>query len=208
MADSKNLVMAFIPARGGSKSIPLKNMVLLGGRPLIEYAIEAAKASRSVSRIVCSTENRSIKEFCQAKGVEVQKRPRRLCGDDIRTQDVILDSLLTLRRKEGRVADLIVLLEPTSPFLLSKHIDDCVDLLRANPSADSVQSITLVPPNHHAYNQRFLDAGLVRFKFPEERRKFYNKQLNPRFKAAPKRDSGGAFWFGERRKRNFGGPWR
>lgn len=177
----ENRVLAFIPARGGSKSIPLKNMVSLDGRPLIDYVIKAAKASHSVSRVLCSTENIKIKEFCLQAGIETQERPARLCGDDVSTQDVVFYALSTLLEKEGKVAGMIALLEPTSPFLLSKHIDDCVGLLEANPSADSVQTLTPVPPNHHAYNQRFLEGGLIHFKFPEERRRFYNKQLKPKF---------------------------
>jgi CMP-N,N'-diacetyllegionaminic acid synthase len=177
----KDQVLAFIPARGNSKSIPFKNMVNLNGRPLINYVIKSGKASRSVSRIICSTENEQIKGFCKACGIEVQDRPKALAEDNASTQDVIIYFLETLLKTEGIIGDIIVLLEPTSPFVLPRHIDDCVKLLKSNQSADSVQSITLVHPNHHAYNQRYLEGDRVYFRFPEERKKFYNKQLKPKF---------------------------
>ncbi len=170
-----------IPARGGSKSIPLKNMTPLADRPLMEYVIESAKNSRVVSRIICSTDNEAIAGFCAEKGVEVQPRPEELSGDNVPTLDVIVYFLKTLQVENGVVAEMIALLEPTSPFVLPKHICDCTNLLIGDKEADSVQSITTPPPNHHAYNQRHLDDGLVRFSFPEERAGRFNKQLKPQF---------------------------
>jgi len=181
MGEYKEETWAFIPARGGSKSIPMKNMVKLGGRPLIEYVIRAGQASHSVSRIICSTENDKIADFCIASGIEVQKRPFSLAQDNIPTLDVIVYFLETFIKEEGAVASIIVLLEPTSPFVLPRHIDECVALIKSEPEVDSVQSVTPVPPNHHAYNQRFLKDGLLRFRFPGERVGRFNKQLKPKF---------------------------
>lgn len=172
---------ALIPARGGSKSIPLKNMAELAGRPLIDYAIQSAKASNSVTRIFCSTDHEKIADFCKNRDVEVQKRPSDLAGDSIATLDVIIYFLETLIREEGYIAEILLLLEPTSPFVLPVVIDDCVNLLRMNPDADSVQTITTIPPNHHAYNQRYIKDGLVHFCFPEERAGRFTKQSKPEF---------------------------
>lgn len=178
---SDNLVWGFIPARGGSKSIPLKNLTTLGGRPLIEYAIKAAHASATISRTICSTDSDKIKDFCLEHAIDVQKRPSELAGDNVSTVDVIIFFLQSIHREEGMIAEMIALLEPTSPFLLPSHIDDCATKLRENKTADSIQTITSPPPNHHAYNQRIMDSGLVKFRFKEERAKQYNKQLKSEF---------------------------
>jgi CMP-N,N'-diacetyllegionaminic acid synthase len=172
---------AFIPARGGSKSITLKNMIEMGGRPLIDYVIQSAKASSSVARIFCSTDHEKIADFCRKRGVNVYKRPTDLAGDNIDTLDVIIYFLETLIREEGSIAEILLLLEPTSPFVLPAIIDDCVNLLRNNHDADSVQTITTIPPNHHAFNQRYIKDGFVHFRFPEERVGHFTKQSKPEF---------------------------
>jgi len=177
----KNKIWGFIPARGGSKSVPLKNLEPLAGRPLLEYAINAAKSSESISRIICSTDNYMIATLCENKGIEVQLRPVRLSGDNVSTLDVIVYFLNRILREEGQLAEMIALLEPTSPFLLPKHIDKCFRILGADKRADSVQTITTPPPNHHAFNQRYLDNGLVKFCFPEKRAGMFNKQLKPEY---------------------------
>lgn len=174
-------IWALIPARGGSKSIPFKNMALLNGRPLIEYAIRAGKASRSISRMFCSTDHDKIASFCSENGVEVQQRPPELAGDSVSTLDVIVYFLETFIREKGSVGGIVTLMEPTSPFVLPMVIDKCVKLLKDNPGADSVQTITTIPPNHHAYNQRYIKDGYVFFRFSRERENKFNKQLKPEF---------------------------
>src|SRR4030042_3404942 len=178
---NNNEVWGIIPARGGSKSIPLKNMALLAGRPLIDYVICAARQSSTVSRFLCSTDHDAIADFCGSKKVEICRRPERLCADAVAVADVVVDLLTTLMAREGRLAEIIVLLEPTYPFLLARHIDECGSLLRENPRADSVQSLTPVSHNSHAYNQRSIRNGNVDFVFKEERIRCYNKQLKPQF---------------------------
>ena len=177
----ENEIWGFIPARGGSKSVPLKNLAPLAGRPLIEYAINATKSSRSISRIICSTDNHKIAAFCENEGIEVQSRPAKLSGDTVATLDVIVYFLNRILREEGQLAEMIALLEPTSPFLLPKHIDECFRILGGDKEADSIQTVTAPPPNHHAFNQRYLDNGLVKFCFPEERADRFNKQLKPEY---------------------------
>jgi CMP-N,N'-diacetyllegionaminic acid synthase len=170
-----------ITARGGSKTIPLKNMVLLDGRPLIDYVMRAARAAPCLAKVVCSTENATIAEHCRASAVEVHDRPPRLAEDDVPTLDVILDWLQSLVRAERPLPEAVALLEPTSPFLLPDHIESCVERLRGRPEADSSETIVPVAHNSHAYNQRILHDDAVRLVFPEERRRHYNKQRKPSF---------------------------
>lgn len=176
---TSNEIWALIPARGGSKSIPLKNLVEIRGRPLIEYVIQAAKKSKKITRIICSTEDEQIAQACLKNGVEVHKRPLDLSSDATPVLDVFIHLLNDIGSREGKIADILPILQPTSPFVLAEHIDHCVEMLEAHPSAESAQTITHMPHNFHAYNQRIVRDGLVRFRFEKERKSCYNKQTKP-----------------------------
>jgi CMP-N,N'-diacetyllegionaminic acid synthase len=172
-------VWGFIPARGGSKSIPLKNLALLGGRPLLDYCILAARAWPGFSRLILSTDSPEIAGRGRRFNVEVHDRPANLARDDIPNKEVIFHFLRDLEEREGRVPEVMVLLQPTSPFVLPEHIDRCVQSLLADDSAGSAQTVVPCPHNCHAYNQRVVEDGKVRYRFPEERRLAYNKQTKP-----------------------------
>lgn len=176
---NENFVLGIIPARGGSKSIPMKNLVLLNGRPLISYVINAAKKCKDIDGIVCSTDHESIAEYCKKEGVGVIARPSELCGDDVAVVDVMKHVLNEYQREKGFMPDIVPLLQPTSPFLIPEHISTLVKLMKDNPIAQSAQTIARFPHNYHAYNQRRVEGNQVRFCFEEERRRCYNKQLKP-----------------------------
>lgn len=165
-----------IPARGGSKSIPMKNLVPLAGKPLLDYQVDAARASGRLARLICSTESDAIATHCRAIEVEVHERPAHLAQDDSAVIDVIVHLLQDLQAREGAVAEAIALLQPTSPFLTGDEIARTVDALLADPDAGSAQTVVPCPHNHHAVNQRRIDDGRVRFCYPEERARAYNKQ--------------------------------
>lgn len=177
----ENKVIGLIPARGGSKSIPLKNMAPLGGRPLIDYVIGAARACPLLAETVCSTDHEKIADFCRSRQVTVIPRPATLAGDDSPVVAVMGQVIEEMARESGLYPGIIVLLQPTSPFLLASHIEECVTALRREPEADSAQTIAPVAHNNHAFNQRVFEDGHVRFRFHEERQKAYNKQLKPKF---------------------------
>lgn len=181
MDKSNKDILGLIPARGGSKSIPLKNLVPLNGHPLISYVINAARHCSSIDRIICSTDNKQINEVCKDAGIGIADRPEELARDETNVIDVMIDLLNTLQSEEGYVPFAVVLLQPTSPFILPKHIDHCVNLLLEDETAESVQTISKFPHNYHAFNQRIFDSGFVNFRFLEERRICYNKQTKPEF---------------------------
>lgn len=181
MAKGTKEVLGLIPARGGSKSIPKKNIVPLNGHPLISYVINAGKRSECLGRIICSTDDREISEACRGLDVDVMSRPKELAQDHTHVVEVVIHLLKSLREKEGYKPWAVALLQPTSPFLLPEHIDQCVALLRDNLGANSAQTITEFPHNYHAYNQRVVQRGVVRFRFAEERARCYNKQTKPKF---------------------------
>jgi CMP-N-acetylneuraminic acid synthetase len=178
--NAKTEILGLIPARGGSKSIPHKNILDLAGHPLLAYVANAARHSRTITRLACSTDDTQIAACCRALRVEVLDRPDVLAQDDTPILAVLLDLLATLEQQDYR-PEAIVLLQPTSPFVLPEHIDTAVNLLIGDPAAQSVQTISSLPHNHHAYNQRCLDGPYVSFRFPDERAACYNKQTKPAF---------------------------
>lgn len=142
-------ILGLIPARGGSKSIPRKNIVSLAGRPLLTYTCDAALSSRTLTRVVLSTDDGEIAAVGQDCGVEVPfLRPVELAQDDTPTLPVIQHALHWLEEHQSYCPEIIVLLQPTSPLRRAEHIDDAVDLL-LETGADSVVSMVEVP---HQFN--------------------------------------------------------
>lgn len=171
-------VWAVVPARGGSKSIPLKNIALLAGRPMLDYGVLAAKASAVCDRIVGSTDDDRIAAQFRDLGVEVDFRPKGLGEDDTPVVDVVRD--LLSRHKSFDAPWLIVLVQPTSPFLLPSHVKGLVELMAERGDAKSGQSVAPCPHNHHEWNQREISGGTVRFVHAAERHRGYNKQIKPK----------------------------
>lgn len=157
-------VLGLIPARGGSKGIPGKNIVPLAGKPLLAWTCEAARASRSLSRVVLSTDDSQIAEVGRACGVEVPfLRPPELARDDTPSVDVAVHALQWLADHEGWRAEVLVLLQPTSPLRRAEHIDAAVAELERT-GADTVVSVVEVPHNFSPYKVlRLEDGRLVDF---------------------------------------------
>ncbi len=172
---------ALVPARGGSKSIPLKNLLPLAGRPLLDYVVRAGQASGALGRIVCSTDSERIAERARELGIEVDRRPAALATDEAKVDDVARDLLIRERDAGRPLPDILVLLQPTSPFLQPQHIRDLLDFLGARPNAASAHNVHAVPHNLHIWNQRSLAAdGAVTFPFEAEREQARNKQQKPK----------------------------
>lgn len=173
-------VLGVVPARGGSKSIPLKNLAEVGGRQLVAYMAAAARASRLVGEVVCSTDHAGIADAATRLGLRVDRRAPELAQDDTPITAVLVDLLHRLAAERGAVPWAVALLQPTSPFLRGRDIDACIEALRADPHAVSAQTVTPVLHNAHAFNQRVVEDGRVRFRFHEERAAAYNKQRKPK----------------------------
>jgi len=108
-------ILALIPARGGSKGIPHKNIRLLNGKPLIAYTIEQAQQTPAITRVVVSTDDAEIAGVAQKYGAEVVWRPAGLSGDTATSESALLHALDHLRDTEGYEPDLVVFLQATSP---------------------------------------------------------------------------------------------
>jgi CMP-N,N'-diacetyllegionaminic acid synthase len=154
-------VLGVIPARGGSKGVPGKNLREVAGKPLIAYTIDAARASRRLNRLVLSTDDAAIADAGRTLGVEVPfMRPAELASDDA-PMLVVLQHAMNEMAARGCAADTVVLLQPTSPLRLSSHIDTAVDLL-ASTGADSVVSVVSVPHQFSPASLMRLDGGRLR----------------------------------------------
>ncbi len=165
-------ILGFIPARGGSKSIKLKNVFRINKYPLIQYSYKAAKRSKIFSKIVCSTDNELIKKEIDDKYVIVDTRPRKLSGDKVNVVKVVLDYLQRSKEK----FDWVFLIQPTSPFVLPSHFKSCIKVIKKYQEINSVQTVCSPPHNYHPYNSRVIKNNKIGFLFKNERLKSYNKQ--------------------------------
>lgn len=122
-------ILTVIPARGGSKGIPNKNIRPFAGKPLIAHTIDHAKKTKRISRIIVSTESEKIAKVAKKYGAEVPfLRPEEMAGDKSPVVDAILDLLEKLQKQENYTPDVLVLLQATSPLRKSEDIDAVLDL--------------------------------------------------------------------------------
>lgn len=136
-------ILAVIPARGGSKSIPRKNIKLLCGKPLIAWTIEAARGTTHPMRVIVSTDDREIAEVARACGAEASfLRPASISGDRATDVEFLTHALDFLREREGYEPEVVLRLPPTSPLRTAAHIDEGIETLLSNPEADAVRPIT------------------------------------------------------------------
>lgn len=137
-------VLALIPARGGSKSIPRKNIRSFAGQPLIAYSIAAGLAAEMVSRVVVSTDDEEIAAIARCYGAETPfLRPAELSQDHTADLPVFQHALDWLAEHEGYQPEIVVQLRPTSPFRRVSHIDQAIYRLLERPEADSVRTVCL-----------------------------------------------------------------
>ncbi|MDA1280863.1 MAG: acylneuraminate cytidylyltransferase [Chloroflexi bacterium] len=134
----KQSVLAVVPARGGSKGIPQKNLACVAHVPLVVRSIQAAQASALVDRIVVSTDDPGIEKISREAGAEIVLRPQEISGDTATSESAILHCLAKLRASEGYVPDIIVFLQCTSPFTLAEDIDGTVNALRTEDAGSAL----------------------------------------------------------------------
>ncbi|WP_230292261.1 acylneuraminate cytidylyltransferase [Croceicoccus sp. Ery5] len=144
-------VLAIIPARGGSKGIPRKNVLPLAGKPLIAHSIHAALAATRVTRVVVSTDDPEIAAVAKQYGAEVLMRPDELAGDIARSEDALLHVLEELERAEAYRPDAIAFLQCTSPLTDSDDIDGTLAALDTQ-QADS--ALAVVPFHYFLWSQQ------------------------------------------------------
>ena len=137
-------VLAIVPARGGSKSIPRKNIRLFAGHPLISYSIAAGLAAETITRLIVSTDDGEIAAIARMYGAETPfLRPAELSQDNTPDLPVFQHALTWLTENEGYRPEIVVQLRPTSPFRRAVHIDQAVLRLLERPEADSVRTVCI-----------------------------------------------------------------
>jgi CMP-N,N'-diacetyllegionaminic acid synthase len=127
--------LAIIPARGGSKRLPRKNILNLAGKPLIAWSIEAGLNSEYIDKVIVTSDDDEILEISRKFGADIIKRPDELASDTATTFDAIKHTIDNCEKY-----DYIVLLQPTSPLRNEKHIDDAIELLESQ-NADAIISV-------------------------------------------------------------------
>jgi CMP-N,N'-diacetyllegionaminic acid synthase len=151
-------ILGLIPARGGSKGVPRKNIRMVCGKPLLQYTAEAALAAHSLETVVLSTEDAEIAEVGLSCGLRVPfLRPAELAEDQTPTLPVVQHAVCWLER-EGERFDAVCLLQPTNPLREDGVIDACADLLKSS-GADTVVTVLPVPAEYNPHWVYFKDNG-------------------------------------------------
>ena len=174
-------ILGIIPARGGSKGIPRKNIIDLGGKPLIYYTIKTAKDSGILDRLILSSEDAEIIEIAKSLGVEVPfVRPSEYAQDHVGDQPVLQHALKALDKMDHYQPDLVLYLKPTIPFRASTDIKNVVEKLKNN-NLDSVRTVTKTTGVNHPYWMFTMDdEGISHPLIPGKSiAKFPRRQLLP-----------------------------
>lgn len=154
---SNKTFLAIIPARGGSKRLPRKNVLPLAGKPLITWSIEAGYNSQFVNKVLVSSDDEEVLYIAQQAGAEIIRRPAELAQDGSTTFDAIKHAI-----ENTEYHDYIVLLQPTSPLRTGRHIDEAVQLLE-NKNADAVISVTAMEHSPFWSNTLPVDDSMESF---------------------------------------------
>lgn len=160
-------ILAIIPARGGSKGIPNKNMREVGGKPLMVWTIEAALKSKFITKTIVSSDSDAILEIAKKNHAQVIKRPSELATDTARTEPVMTHVINELIKK-GEVYDYVMLLQPTSPLRTTEDINAAIQMLL---KSDATALISVYEAQHHPLkaftaNEKGYLNGLVNNEFP------------------------------------------
>jgi CMP-N-acetylneuraminic acid synthetase len=179
MIKEKTNCLAIIPARGGSKGLPRKNIRLLAGKPLIVWTIEQAKKSKYSDKVIVSTEDKEIAKISKKYGAEVPfLRPKELATDSSPTIDTIIHAISWFEKRE-EYFDIVVLLEPTSPLRKKDDLDNAIELfIESIDKADSLVSVSEVHLEN-PYIMKKIENGYVK-PFIEIDENVYQRQQLPK----------------------------
>ncbi len=167
-------VLAVIPARGGSKGVPGKNLAAVGGVPLVGRAAGACKAARRVTEVVVSTDDAAIAEAGRAAGALVVPRPPAIAGDTATSEAAVLHALDAYEAMSGELVDVVLLVQCTSPFITTAEIDGVVSAI-LDEGADS--ALTAVPFHGFVWRQEVDGLGVNHDKTFRPRRQDRPEEL-------------------------------
>jgi len=174
-------ILAIIPARGGSKEIPKKNIKILGKYPLIAYSIYSARQIKSINRIIVSTDDDEIAEISKKYGAEVPfKRPSEFAQDNSPDRPLFIHALDWLEKNDNYFPKFVLHLRPTSPFRTNNDIENVIQIWR-DTNCDSVRSVNLIDAKSHPY-WAYVEADGLGYNYisdPEIRNNYNLRQSLP-----------------------------
>jgi CMP-N,N'-diacetyllegionaminic acid synthase len=177
MKDGKT-ILAIIPARGGSKGLPKKNIRLMCGKPLIAWTIEQAINSRYLDTVYVSTDSEEIAIIARQYGAVIPfMRPAELARDDSPTADAVVHAILQFEL-QGKQFDYIVLLEPTSPLRKPDDIDNAIKLIVDTPGADCLVSLGEIHMEHPLIVKRIQENGFLMPYMPDSQKIHQRQQAD------------------------------
>jgi CMP-N-acetylneuraminic acid synthetase len=174
-----NAVLVVVPARGGSKGIPLKNIYPLAGKPLIAYTGDIVKQLPYVDQAVVSTDHEGIAEAARACGLDVPfYRPEALSGDRISDWDVLNHALREMEMQDRKQYDIVLMLQPTSPLRKAEHVTQAVTML-IEQDYDAVWTVSPTDSKGHPLKQLIVHEGQLDFYDPAGAAIIARQQLTP-----------------------------
>ncbi|WP_425395010.1 cytidylyltransferase domain-containing protein [Aeoliella sp.] len=171
--------VGIIPARGGSKGIPGKNLAEVGGKPLLSWCIESALRSKSIDRLVVSTDDPQIADISAQLGAEVVIRPPELSGDLVASEEALLHALAHLRAVEDYHPTLLAFLQCTAPLTLPEDIDGTINVLQV----EEADSALAVAPFHSFLWKRHPASGGMGINHDHTQR-LMRQQIKPQYREA------------------------
>lgn len=159
-------MLVIIPARGGSKGVPKKNIKILNGKPLIQYAIDSARNIFKDENILVTTDDQEIRKIVENIGLEVPfLRPPHLSNDSSGMHEVLLHAV-EFMEKRGHSYESILLLQPTSPLRTSQHILEAIEVFHNNPGLDMVASVKETKASPYSILKEENTEGFLRGVIP------------------------------------------
>jgi CMP-N,N'-diacetyllegionaminic acid synthase len=172
-------VLAVVPARGGSKGIPLKNLRPVLGVPMVARVGDVVRSVRAIDRTVVSTDHEEIARVAEAAGIDAPfRRPPDISGDRIGDWDVLVHALRETEQLDGVTYDIIVMLQPTSPLRRPEHVQAAIEML-VDGKWDAVWTVSETDSKNHPLKQLTIDHGHLDYYDAEGKAVIARQQLNP-----------------------------
>ena len=172
-------VLAVVPARGGSKGLPRKNLATVGGVPLVARVGHVVGDCPSIDRAVVSTDDDEIAAVAEAAGLDAPfRRPKDISGDHIGDVDVLQHALAATEADDGTRYDVIVMLQPTAPLRRAADVEAAVRMLVAE-DLDAVWTVSPTDGKDHPIKQLRMDAGLLTYDHPDGGAFISRQRLSP-----------------------------
>ena len=172
-------VLSVVPARGGSKGIPLKNLRPVLGVPMVARVGAVVRSVPAIDRAVVSTDHEEIARVAEVAGISAPfRRPPDISGDRIGDWDVLVHALRETEQLDGVIYDIIVMLQPTSPLRRSEHVHAAIEML-VDGKWDAVWTVSETDSKNHPLKQLTIDQGHLDYYDAEGKAVIARQQLNP-----------------------------